>query len=313
MHSPRFFNMKRRNKYFSALAFAVVVVGTKWCTVNFRDAVVIRTTKEEQVIEALSANLSTNDTGDSSTKSLSTKRQQETSIGNPYYVNENRRDNRKSPFIIHIGPPKTGTTTLQADFQRLFDQPGENTKKIGGYLFLGKVKNGRRFNNAMYNSLLNENCLRALQAHYERQKAQSVPRNYGGSLPCWREFERKLVDLHCSGTNATADCQGILLSDEVMGGDVLHNKQGKAKKTRFGVSLYPAFVEALAALLQQENFDVTIVATYRRLAEQLVSAYKMFYQPRYSRATGWPRFQEGEIPELAGTCPHPWNTVRTWY
>ena len=152
-------------------------------------------------------------------------------------------DQSKPYFVIHCGPPKTGTTTLQTSLHKIYKRPLE----LDNYVYEGKFIQGlgrRDLYKEILNGVASAQCMSAIQ----RSKNNNVPQ-------CWTAFLSRLDQLN--GTS-------IIISEETLG---FYQKS-------FGS---PQYWNMLQDALSK-RYNVMVVITYRRYFHWLMSVKSMLEQ-----------------------------------
>lgn len=159
----------------------------------------------------------------------------------------------KSPyFILHIGPAKTATTTLQSILSKVRTKlSDDHYKYVGpGSTNWGEIIRGLTFK-----------CQRKLS----KLPAGSVPQ-------CWEPFHRLLRESRDNGIN-------VFLSAETFSYRWFNLDKGQSISQPF---YWPALEGSL------EGWDVHVVLSYRRYFEWLVSAIKQRDYDRSMNKNSWP-------------------------
>ncbi|KAL3913011.1 MAG: hypothetical protein SGILL_006660 [Bacillariaceae sp.] len=202
-------------------------------------------------------------TGDPVTATHQQQQQQNSHPGIPKIA---RRHPDRPLFIIHPGPPKTATTTIQNGLKEFRPQLWED-----GFLFPGMMDGhkGGVYEPAALSNLQDRRCQQRL-VHNETSE-------------CWQDFLRELQRLHQANTS-------IIISDErlaEMWWDI--KVPGKPKEpTRV---FWPALQKAFAV-----NWDVRVLLSYRRIEDWLPSV-----KAEYDRMNGnrkWPASGKREMQPL---------------
>lgn len=158
--------------------------------------------------------------------------------------------NGKPYFILHIGPSKTGTTTLQkdsAEFQDILD--------LDRYVYLGRYAPRSLRQPAKIGALFaNDDCFRQVKAVVQRVGTDSGTSSWP---ECWINRTRTLNECYWARNSS------IIISDE----------QLSYERHLTSMCNDPWYLPTLKSALFQ-NWNVLVVATYRRYAEWLLSVSK---------------------------------------
>ena len=187
-------------------------------------------------------------------------------------------------FIIHVGPSKTATTTLQHDCRDMAD-----VLRLDNYVYLGKgrnVKRGRRprRHSVLDKTLMDRRCLQALA-----EESQKQLKDYS-SVPCWKPFMEEVENYYRSG-------HSIILSSEHYSSteSPFYDEHGK---------YFDALAEALHQLLQdRDKWNVLVVVGYRRYMEWVASALKQLHSAALAPRRTWGRHNR---------LPPTWQTITEW-
>lgn len=146
----------------------------------------------------------------------------------------------KPYFILHIGPSKTGTTTLQKDSVRM-----QSTLMEDHYVYLGRhAPQQIRRPSQLPHLFLNDDCL---------QQAANTPSN---PPECWIQRINKIKELYHSRNIS------IVVSDEAL----------SYERQVLPICTDPRFLPTVLSALS--DWNVRVVVTYRRYAEWLLSGAK---------------------------------------
>jgi hypothetical protein len=155
-------------------------------------------------------------------------------------------------LIMHIGPSKTGTTTLQLDSVNL-----GNVLKADRYVYLGRYQEPRTRIAANIPYLFrNDECLEQITDYF----ATSNTNAKATDVLCWKERVQGIQRYQKSNIS-------IVLSDEI------YSYQNKISKVCRNESSYYATLRR-AYQQEEDGWNWIVVATYRRYAEWLVSNAK---------------------------------------
>jgi hypothetical protein len=176
--------------------------------------------------------------------------------------------NKNKPwFLLHVGPPKTATTTLQMELAKL---NSSGILKQDNYLYLGRDSrvpdNAPEYGTWLYRLLTNSSCHVLVRAARQHNTTTIYPK-------CWRKLTRLLHKLSDSGKH-------VIISDE-----------------RFGFvdsKLYYDWQAMKDLFLLEENWNFQVIVSYRRYYDWIVSV-----QSQRNREWGplrqWPQ-NEGAPP-----------------
>ena len=194
------------------------------------------------------------------------------------YTNSTPWDPAKPTMIIHVGPPKTATTTVQKD---LYHMMKDGLLDADNYLYLGQkgpifpVKISR-----IQQAFLYKLCLRPMTEYYKSGNATLM-----NDLPCWKRVHDEIRQRHQQKEN-------VILSSEFMstGSDL-------------------DIPETFAALMESfqrawnDDWNVIIVVGYRRYYEWVRSAARQGdANVCLHRRTKW----------NGGKCPSAWSRIQAW-
>jgi hypothetical protein len=184
-------------------------------------------------------------------------------------------------FVVHMGPPKTATTTLQGQLDEWRD-----VLATDNYMYAGKVLQQQQQQQErraaqqtdIWRALAGKTCQRDLFAmNMHDMNMQVFP-------TCWTRFLQSLKQL---------EGQGIIISDEVLG-FLFHrhrrDESGNGDTTLpFSYSYSPVHWSALQEALQGK-WQLLVVVGYRRLYEWLPSAKQQAdrWTPNKRKLNQWP-------------------------
>ena len=171
--------------------------------------------------------------------------------------------NKKPVFVIHAGPHKTATTSLQTSLSQWGDILINDN-----YIFLGKrLPNEYRKQSAIYKALFSDSCTDAAPKYY-----QAVDNNHTSAVPppCWNNLLTELD--HFKDRN-------LILSEERFGLEWLADD---------GPNPYSSLRNLARAL--DGHWDIVVVVGYRRLFEWIPSAKREMerYNVRKKNTSLWP-------------------------
>jgi len=207
---------------------------------------------------------------------------------------ETSNKNKKQPILIlHVGPPKTGSTTLQCTLESLRESlEQDGIAYIGRPECLGQninyewKKEFRVFATAMVDGFACQKEMIYLDRSAGQQgKQQHLPSQ------CWDKFVQHLDAYRRSGTN-------VIFSDEAMS-----NRLSRKKQYRPALP-YPW--EALRLALQ--GWDVRFLVVHRPLYDYLPSVYTEIYKvgPHKRKLQLW--HGGGQCPQQNGrVVPRPFD------
>lgn len=163
------------------------------------------------------------------------------------------------PFLIlHIGPSKTGTTTLQKESVRLQDELQKD-----GFVYLGRYASRSLRQPAKIAELFsNDDCLKevAVSLQQDSLTISSTSSVMPKSLPqCWKDRTQGIRDLY------HAHNISIIISDEQFS----YERQMISICNIDQAYYLPTLLKALG-----QDWNIMVVATYRRYAEWLLSVAK---------------------------------------
>jgi len=173
---------------------------------------------------------------------------------------EQRQRKIRPLFVLHIGPAKTGSTTLQERFLAM--SPFLNRD---GYTYQGPyaAHTWPALNLGLRQSCQNQLALKLLKQSTENAST-SVTVSAALGVPCWKEFTSWLEYFYDSGMN-------VILVDEDLSYQQVQNLR---TDTPFDIDL---FLHAL------KDWDILLTATYRRFWDWLVSS-----KSQLDRMHSWP-------------------------
>ena len=180
-------------------------------------------------------------------------------------------------FIFHIGPPKTGTTTLQYALSDYLPVLKRDNYQYLGQVMLNPDDMWNHTHGGVLNILKDRQCMR--QVNHARIHHQDERAPYPD---CWRRLRSLLGEYRRGG-------QSLILSEENF----------SIKYTELDGGLERAAIDwiALAELLRQQGWHPIVVIGYRRLFEIMPSAKQQWdrWNKRNHRLNAWP--PEGRMLE----------------
>jgi len=156
-------------------------------------------------------------------------------------------DNKKKPyFVLHIGPSKTGTTTLQKESIRLQEYlEQDNNVYLGRYASRSARQPAR-----MAELLSNDGCLQEVSKLFNGNSSSTI-------IPkCWKERTYRIREYNTNHTN-------IIVSDE----------HYSYERQLAHVCNDPQYWSTLRQALFVD-WNLIVVVTYRRYAEWILSVAK---------------------------------------
>ena len=211
----------------------------------------------------------------------------------------------KPYFIIHAGPPKTGTTTLQQELTLL-----NETLAKDDYVYAGAyMREGRNIpwaDGALAFSKIwrSFKCQKAIA---EARLRSNSTGKYWESVPCWQEMEKEMRPYQ--GMN-------IIVSDETM-----------SYETKELPDVGHAPIDWISVHRMFPEYEILVVLTYRRFFEWLPSAKQQEdrYTPYKPKMNRWPHQKKGKalhplFPTMARRVPPhrhiayvPTHRVHEWW
>jgi len=162
---------------------------------------------------------------------------------------------RRPTLVVHIGPSKTGSSTIQRDSCEFSD-----SLKMDNYIYAGMFS-GRDMKRIEVRLLANDNCLYIVRDYLSTDDSGRRAMD----IPCWQERMKGVVEGNVS--------KNVILSNEgySYSSDILFNKTYHS-----------------ALQIAYRDWDFLIVATYRRYAEWVVSVVKQYNANGCLTKGGWP-------------------------
>ncbi|KAL3915729.1 MAG: hypothetical protein SGILL_005506, partial [Bacillariaceae sp.] len=189
----------------------------------------------------------------------------------PDATGEATTSNAKKPLLLlHVGPPKSGTTTLEYGL-RLFQ---EDMLKDG--LMYCDVRGDRACG----------------QMSNEFKKCGST-RNANGGKACWDQLRQELLDLHDTHDKA----------------HLFFSPISTVRLSQYGMGGKPASVDWVSLKENLgDDFDIQLLFGYRRYIDWLPSAIQQLERTYYKGK--WPGKDNGGGPKHEGLFPTRWKQVR---
>uniref|UniRef100_A0A7S2K215 Sulfotransferase domain-containing protein n=1 Tax=Leptocylindrus danicus TaxID=163516 RepID=A0A7S2K215_9STRA len=177
----------------------------------------------------------------------------------PQTIRLNTRTQQKRPrFILHPGPHKTGTTTIQCDLEDLM----EDLVRYDSLVYSGKYQCQRR----------------KAQLQYAKNKFQ-FPYYMPGNMVCLRDTFVKECD-NARPWNEFTTALGAIHDKGNL--NVLHSDEGLSRIDAKGLR------QLNRALNNHDSWDVSVVIAYRWYFEWIAS----FYNEIYEAAGHWPELKK---------------------
>jgi len=224
--------------------------------------------------------------------------------------NDDRSNNNY--FILHVGPEKTGTTTLQCTLKEL-----ENNGILPSHRFhVLEIQSCRHTDKQIQNLERNLTIIKkSTKATYDnvlagaswipgcffefnRSAADEYTNRFAANdskvspMPdCWHEsYERVMTELR-ENDRKTSSSSSVIVSNENM--MVFINR-----RMEYGTRFLDTFTQSLQHI---GNYHLVVIATYRRYFEWLHSEYKQTLNGNVNREEtnekGWPRAKPSESKE----------------
>ena len=264
-HLATFFRRYRNSWVF---LFATVFVLTTW-------QIIVAPHSSEQQLRPLNPIFTYPDTA-AATAALSGRRRRK------HLQNINKRPH----FILHIGPPKSATTSLQYDLTHYQDSLLQDN-----YVYLGNEMHNPdnmwdHGHAPLLNLLLHRGCMKAVNT--VRVQKKKYPRQYRDAEypPCWYQLQNILQEYRNNG-------QSIILSEEFLSMRYvkLHSDNDDEDDPE------PSSIDwaALSEVLFAQDWEPIVLVGYRRLFDILPSAkqqWDRYYKGNYP-LTLWPSSQGG--------------------
>ncbi len=243
-------------------------------------------------------------------------------------TNTSSTPSKKPKLIIHIGPPKTGSTTIQCTLESLRPQlVQDNIQYIGRpecynlpHIQSSFTKETKKLFQLFSHALVDGfDCHSQLiqweqqqhqhqqqqqqQQQQEEEDQQEQQQNITSLLvpSCWNDFLQKLQYYHQSHQN-------VIFSDEAMSNRITQSVKYRPQLP------YPW--KALQSILHQMGWDVYILMVHRPLYDYLPSVYveQYKYGPNKVKLRRWFRDSKSDsnCPEQGGRpIPKPFDTKQT--
>ena len=148
-------------------------------------------------------------------------------------------DDNKPYFIVHIGPSKTGTTTIQKESVAL-----EDVLARDDYVYMGKFSK-RKYQLHGYRALKQDSCLFETESYLLNNTGKDHHQALAMDVPCWNERMTNLQQFH----------KNVVVSEEA-----------------YSFSLLQKLLNAISTAFR--DWNLLYVVTYRRYAEWMLSALK---------------------------------------
>lgn len=158
-------------------------------------------------------------------------------------------------FILHVGPPKTATSTLHQALNQSFA-----TLKSDNFIYQGKFTGKlKKYNSTIEYGLRNDCQFEIAEARRQHAWNSSYPDP--SDVPCWVNVRNKLNSYYKKGNN-------IIVSNEAFSNlwQMVTLSTDATHQQAMGPFDFPLLQQAL------EGWDVLIVATYRHFWDWLPSA-----------------------------------------
>ena len=190
---------------------------------------------------------------------------------------------KKTNLVIHVGPPKAATTSMQADLTYLQELEEQSDIKKSNYIYCGSFmhqddfQKGRRPLLPPCNKLPNRDCWSRISRVYHRNS--TTPNNFRQALdaiPCWREMSTFFDNYWQQGMSLIIHGEPLSMNWVNYGGDV-----GKA-----------SINWKLLNYLLQDRWNILVVANYRRLVDWIPSSKQQVDKCLLNKpmANRWPKF-----------------------
>ena len=172
-------------------------------------------------------------------------------------------DMNRPYFILHVGPPKTATTTLQTEMTKY----GRNLK-LDNYAYMGQImRNDENLFDHWHGAILK------ILKDRECQVAVNKARLEGNDWPeCWQDFIELLQKRRDDGHNIIYSEEDFAIKYAHLGGEL-----GRA----------PIDWPSLKMVLEEQGWEPIIIVGYRRLYEIMPSAKQQWDR--------WTRNNEGLV------------------
>ena len=209
------------------------------------------------------------------------------------FIGSNQRTG-KPWFVIHLGPPKTATTTIETEMTKFFD-----TLQLDNYVYLGKFYPYAKYNKKRDEALSILRTTSCMKRVYDARVNGSMHRP-----PCWNDFLKEMNQY--KGKN-------VLLSDEEFGFRWFNMDGGMTP------------LDWKTLMRDLKHWNVIAVVGYRRLVDWFPSAKQQndrwfagrkskrikFFPPKGQHLK--PLFPEVlSYPQITGEDPEPPNK-KLWF
>eukprot|EP00977_Amphora_coffeiformis_P000046 scaffold11_cov142-Amphora_coffeaeformis.AAC.1 len=185
-------------------------------------------------------------------------------------------DDKKPTFVIHVGPSKTQTSTLQIDLRNMYE-----VLKKDNYAYLGVRRLKKHGVSQIHTSFVHNPCLSKMTEIYKSNNGTSVR-----VLPCWDRVHQEIQKWRKQNTS-------IIMSEEIVS-----NKESPLWRS----DVFQTFTTALKETLGDE-WNIVVVVGYRRYGEWILSTAKQYY----GRGCADPSKKWN-----VGFCHNTWKIIKKW-
>jgi hypothetical protein len=212
------------------------------------------------------------------------------------FTNTNNKANLSLPyFVIHIGPPKTATSSLQLELTERHDRnllAADNYMYVGAYMKDGKLMHHTTYSTsntttAIKQAMTDLDCQAAVHKARKTNTATTGSSTSSGVYPpCWQNFLHALDE---------SQGQNILLSQEIMSFRLIRTDAGPAPVD------WVALKQALSG-----RWNLLVVVGYRRLMEWLPSAKQQNerWNALKPAMNNWPKYGNQPGRPIPPIFPH---------
>jgi len=179
----------------------------------------------------------------------------------------------KPYLVVHIGPSKTGTSTIQKDSFMFTD-----VLDLDSYIYAGRFGDRKIFA-AIFGILNDDTCLTQTAAYLSRSTTNTTNTTKASDIPCWKSRMARVRKL---------DPKHLLISDEAYS----YRKHSKQ------------YYDNIKIVFQ--DWNLLYIVSYRRYGEWILSSIKQKYATR-DKCVG-----EKTIWEEGQRCTNKWSFVRTF-